>query len=1474
MTSYPSYREAQLAARAAAGSLSESAVAAIRAELTREANRLAAQLASLPVGSPTAQRAALEASAKLVAQMDAQLTRASVAAIAKHRAVGFAEVAGIWQRAAIETGKLQGIPNALMGAVRQPPITLLGSYEALGGAAAHWKTALQGAVQASGADLNAIIRHGLSAQVSPEEIARGLRAYVVGAEPFHQAFAGEAFQRVQDLRTGVPVHLREAGRKLAFNARRIAYSEVHNARAEAEVTHFAIDPLVESIQWVLSVYRGEVVVPDVCDLLATANWYGLGPGRYPIGKVPPPPHPFDRCERMPVTRSAALAGAAKPFPLRALPPAQVHLPAKYRSTTTAAQAARVRAQAEKVMAAAEQWSAANPLQTVIDVGLSGGAKIVARIAAHQAALQKTLASAAVAPAPLPVAAPQLVAVGPPPAVTLGKFIVPGELAAQPGVLDEVKVLIKKHRNKSKTALGQLEAMGVDVSAAKAAQAAIAAKKAAAAQAKLAGEIGEELAALEALGIRIDVPKSAYSELAVMELKVAKTAAVTSIEKGFDVAASAANMIRGAYPTASVDAFLERAFAAAVKSIDLTDGAAVAKLQQQAPSPRAGMKLAAAVKKAKASAASKLAAQTKATKAAEALAAKHGVQFPAGTALVTIRKAEKVMDALVAQIEVLAEAGHTKTIALARAQARKKLRALGVTSESLEALKTKWAASPLGNLTPSPAVTAATNAPVAWDPAVVLGQQIGPQAGTNAGGLYLGTDGVKRYVKFYAQPAQAHSEALANALYRDLGLAAPKSGVGVTAQGQTFFASELLDVAGTVGAKGLAKAQASEILDGFAADVLLANWDAVGTGFDNVVVLAGGGIARIDQGGALLFRAQGGLKTATQGYGAAGLKQIPEFETLYTKNAYYRKVFTTAEATPETLGTQLAEAVARITQRETAAGGWQAYVDQLAPGLAATERTQIADMLTARSALLRQKVEALVPSGPPTPSAAALEAFAKAPYQVTETTAAQLTAQWPGATTGYFQSGKSTLSALQQGIDVTVGPGEFGVQGFSVTAGVGPKKHHSAIVSKYLIAPQAPVIVDVAGLTTPKAVQQAVTEAIAGVLGKSPATLSPADVRAALVAKGRDAIVLQDATGVQQVLLLDAKAAKFVKPTSTPGFTAKAVPWAPEDPQVLAAQKAAAEAAERERLASLPVDPAELEVPGLPSPPSKVIGRGKSSLGLDEAPDVGHLLSDRERRMIGLADEELDKQTGFAALGGTRAKVREAFERAASHSDYKANVEQQALHTLVTDLGKAIAKREGLTAAQYTKAEKAIVGFIREWSTSSDSRGAEVLKLMAERLRPGNLRTAKAGNGFFDHQDSSYRAFVRSARQYLETSLAGSGVSVEQFTAAYDAYVAAQRAVMRAAYPTGRIRVTRGVRPETFFSNQGVSRDQFGSSVVVSHNSLSSFSTGPGFPGVKFVADVPIDDVEYHYLLIRRTQYWGEREVWLLGRPRRMQLLNH
>jgi hypothetical protein len=51
----------------------------------------------------------------------------------------------------------------------------------------------------------------------------------------------------------------------------------------------------------------------------------------------------------------------------------------------------------------------------------------------------------------------------------------------------------------------------------------------------------------------------------------------------------------------------------------------------------------------------------------------------------------------------------------------------------------------------------------------------------------------------------------------------------------------------------------ELQKHFAADALLGNWDVVGMDADNVLVANDGTVYRIDNGGSLRYRAQGGLK---------------------------------------------------------------------------------------------------------------------------------------------------------------------------------------------------------------------------------------------------------------------------------------------------------------------------------------------------------------------------------------------------------------------------------------------------------------------------------------------------------------------------------------------------------------------------------------------------------------------------------------
>ena len=137
----------------------------------------------------------------------------------------------------------------------------------------------------------------------------------------------------------------------------------------------------------------------------------------------------------------------------------------------------------------------------------------------------------------------------------------------------------------------------------------------------------------------------------------------------------------------------------------------------------------------------------------------------------------------------------------------------------------------------------------WDYSLKTGEK----AGSNEGGTFTvpTVDGpVKYYVKFERLDStdQIWNEHLGNLLYEAGGLAVPKTQV-VWVDGSYGHASEIIEEA--------VPGAAPDIKDGFLMDALLANWDAVYNEANTMVV--DGKTVRVDAGGGLLYRAQGGRK---------------------------------------------------------------------------------------------------------------------------------------------------------------------------------------------------------------------------------------------------------------------------------------------------------------------------------------------------------------------------------------------------------------------------------------------------------------------------------------------------------------------------------------------------------------------------------------------------------------------------------------
>jgi LysM repeat protein len=220
-------------------------------------------------------------------------------------------------------------------------------------------------------------------------------------------------------------------------------------------------------------------------------------------------------------------------------------------------------------------------------------------------------------------------------------------------------------------------------------------------------------------------------------------------------------------------------------------------------------------------------------------------------------------------------------------------------------------------------------------------------GSNAGGVYQDKSGQKWYVKKYGNSDQAASEHVANAIYHAVGAKVPETALGPNGE---LASKWITGDSQTLGQAGLTKESANKILDHYAADVFTANWDAVGTGHDNVLVGKDGSVARIDQGGTLLFRAQGGLKPE------GGLDKIGEWKTLADRqmNPYYTQVFKAAGVKDgDALGQRAVSQIDKIVAARPK-DGWGSFVKNAAPSASKDFVSKVGSMLESRQKGLEAK----------------------------------------------------------------------------------------------------------------------------------------------------------------------------------------------------------------------------------------------------------------------------------------------------------------------------------------------------------------------------------------------------------------------------------------------------------------------------------------------------------------------------------------
>lgn len=137
-------------------------------------------------------------------------------------------------------------------------------------------------------------------------------------------------------------------------------------------------------------------------------------------------------------------------------------------------------------------------------------------------------------------------------------------------------------------------------------------------------------------------------------------------------------------------------------------------------------------------------------------------------------------------------------------------------------------------------------------------QVGPQGGSNPGGVFQAADGSKFYIKAASSEQWAREQALAADLYALAGIPTPKItiGKGAPIPGSTGWQTATEIVPGLSAPANTPKFKKA-LQDGFAVDAWLADWDIGQHG--NAMTDPAGNPIRMDIGGSLRFRARGGNK---------------------------------------------------------------------------------------------------------------------------------------------------------------------------------------------------------------------------------------------------------------------------------------------------------------------------------------------------------------------------------------------------------------------------------------------------------------------------------------------------------------------------------------------------------------------------------------------------------------------------------------
>lgn len=232
-----------------------------------------------------------------------------------------------------------------------------------------------------------------------------------------------------------------------------------------------------------------------------------------------------------------------------------------------------------------------------------------------------------------------------------------------------------------------------------------------------------------------------------------------------------------------------------------------------------------------------------------------------------------------------------------------------------------------------------------DPAeVAQWDQVSGSKGTSPGGIFADLNGEHHYIKQAPSLDYAKNEVLTGKLYELAGVPAAKPQLTML-QGKPAVASRVIEGSQLSEFHPKDYMDIDHLREHFPADAWLANWDAIGAGFENprgnIIINPNMDARRIDFGGGLRYSGLGAEKGAKFG------KTVDELNTMRDPgiNPSAASVFGDMEINPNNL---TAQRITRITDEQI-----RSLVNKYGPE-STTERERLADTLIARRDDLAEK----------------------------------------------------------------------------------------------------------------------------------------------------------------------------------------------------------------------------------------------------------------------------------------------------------------------------------------------------------------------------------------------------------------------------------------------------------------------------------------------------------------------------------------